>query len=582
MNHIIEKNPQSWLSTPLTTTKAISILIGIGLLVFLNSLSNAFVGDDLPYIVRNPDIQQLNLFHLFTSNNFTNGEYYRPLSAVYFALIYHVVGANPFLFHIIQLLSHLATGILFYFVLQLFFKQKLSFFLAAIFLIHPVQVESVSYISGATNVLLLFFCLLAFLISTKKRLHLTELALIFFCLFLALLAKETAFIFVGLIILYAIFFQKRLVISLTITTISSFIFYVLIRILAVGIPQIHKVHANGFPIFDLDLFHRVLNIPLIGIHYLSEFFFPTTLAFMQNWVMSSMSLSYFYVPLLIDIFFLTVIIMYAIVLYKQKRFHQLKTFAFFSVWFFTSSAFLLQIFPLDGTVADRWLYPVLPGLLGMIGIVLRTQFSHIKEKYIFTVLISIIILLGLRTIYRNLDWQNGVTLYLHDLPISEGYFIENALGEELIQAGQYRKSVAHLKKSLDFYQTSESYNDLGVAYQHLGLFMQAYVSYHKAIAISPKESGIPYYNLANMLILHSANPQEGISITQNPLLLHFPNNQKFWILLAVGEYKLHHQKEALVAAEKAISLANTLQASYVLDFIKNNKPVEELDSKFLE
>lgn len=63
-----EQSPLSWLFVPFTTAKAVYLLIFIGFFVFVNSMFNAFVADDLTYILRNPDIHQLHLLKLFGPN----------------------------------------------------------------------------------------------------------------------------------------------------------------------------------------------------------------------------------------------------------------------------------------------------------------------------------------------------------------------------------------------------------------------------------------------------------------------------------------------------------------------------------
>ncbi|MDE2026342.1 MAG: glycosyltransferase family 39 protein, partial [Patescibacteria group bacterium] len=202
-----EVNPLFWLFNPFTSAKAIFMLILLGFLVFANSMGNSFVADDITYILRNPDIHQLNMVKLFGPNAFTSGEYYRPLSAVFFAAFYAISGSNTFLFHFFQVVLHILTALLFFFFLKKFFSDKLSFFLSAVFLVHPVQVESVAYISGLTNILLLFFGLCALLITAKKTLHKRDYFLLIGSLFLALLAKETAILFIALLLIYTRFFN---------------------------------------------------------------------------------------------------------------------------------------------------------------------------------------------------------------------------------------------------------------------------------------------------------------------------------------------------------------------------------------
>src|SRR5579862_9128553 len=82
------------LFVPFTTAKAITWIIIIGFIVYGNMLFNGFVWDDKTYIVNNIDIRTLNFFQLFGPNSYNSFGFYRPLAAIYFALLYAFFGEN--------------------------------------------------------------------------------------------------------------------------------------------------------------------------------------------------------------------------------------------------------------------------------------------------------------------------------------------------------------------------------------------------------------------------------------------------------------------------------------------------------
>src|SRR5260221_8421303 len=174
------------------TVKNISIILAvIGFIVFCNSLFNDFILDDKLFIIDPPDVHSINILYLFGRNIF-NAAYYRPLTALYFAILYSISGAHSFLYHFFQITFHIYNSIILYILLQTLFdrhnqrsiteseerewnrltgsekvkylrkygsriKQSdlsnlninlLSFFLSLIFLIHPIIVEFVTYISA--------------------------------------------------------------------------------------------------------------------------------------------------------------------------------------------------------------------------------------------------------------------------------------------------------------------------------------------------------------------------------------------------------------------------------------------------
>src|SRR5207248_10094559 len=102
----------------------------------------------------------------------------------------------------------------------------------------------------------------------------------------------------------------------------------------------------------------------------------------------------------------------------RKRSQYFRTYIFFTAWFLLGFLTHIQIIPLDGTVADRWFYFYMAGLLGILGMVAQ-QFN--KKKYTMpATLIALVILLilGIKTITRNAEWSTPTQLYRHDLSIN--------------------------------------------------------------------------------------------------------------------------------------------------------------------
>src|SRR5579872_741315 len=138
---------------PLTTLKAVHWIIFIGLIVYANMLFNPGVWDDNEYILNQPLLQTFNISAIFGSNFFNNAGQYRPLTVLYYSVLYPLFGSNLFFYHVLQLTIHITNSALLFVLFKKFFGNKLSFFLSVIFLIHPMQIESVSYISSTDSTL---------------------------------------------------------------------------------------------------------------------------------------------------------------------------------------------------------------------------------------------------------------------------------------------------------------------------------------------------------------------------------------------------------------------------------------------
>jgi hypothetical protein len=202
---------------PSTRLKVLSLffLPFIAALVWMNTLGHQFVGDDEIFIVGNESIRNLVPVAKFfspesSSNNFVmNGDVWRPLTTFSYALTYAAAGLNPAAYHGINAALHLANGLLFFGVVLLILSGRsmavdaesawwTAWAAAAVFLTHPVQTESVAWVSQRSNLLFFFFYMLSLGLfvraqragTPRGRIQSSVLSLA--CFALSLLSKEMA------------------------------------------------------------------------------------------------------------------------------------------------------------------------------------------------------------------------------------------------------------------------------------------------------------------------------------------------------------------------------------------------------
>ncbi len=199
--------------------------------VYGNSLKNSFVWDDELLVTGNPSIRSLSNIPGFFRTDLApeiGGNFFRPLQAISYTIDYACWGLNPFGYHLTSILIHIANSILVFLLISDLIKRGGSkhslkpapgmdpdivaadyrmvtrivpFLTALLFLVHPVQTESVAYIAGRADLLAAFFMLLAVLLSLEsKKIFRLCLSLIFFLI--ALSAKEAAIILPLLIVIY--------------------------------------------------------------------------------------------------------------------------------------------------------------------------------------------------------------------------------------------------------------------------------------------------------------------------------------------------------------------------------------------
>jgi tetratricopeptide (TPR) repeat protein len=185
--------------------------------VYATTVGFNFIGFDDREILKQHyfiigDLSKIKL--AFTTDAFlaTNGSFYRPLQTVSFMLDAFVGGPKPFIYHLTNLLLHIASSLcVFWLLLTLGYQRRLSLLLALVFALHPMFVPMVAWVPTRGDLLLTIFFIVAFILFIKS-LRANRPALVLWhgiTFFLALLSKETAVAVPPLCLLYYYFeFRK--------------------------------------------------------------------------------------------------------------------------------------------------------------------------------------------------------------------------------------------------------------------------------------------------------------------------------------------------------------------------------------
>lgn len=175
------------------------LLVAVALTAYVGAFHGAFQFDDVATILDNPHLDRWQTFfgHL--------DHMVRPVLYGTFLIDRSIYGNSASGYHLLNLLLHLGSGLLIYRILAHTVMEEtryIPFWTAALFLIHPIQTEAVTYISGrATGLMALFYLLaLFFYIEAAARprdsvLHRRYIfSALLSCVF-ALGSKETAMTF---------------------------------------------------------------------------------------------------------------------------------------------------------------------------------------------------------------------------------------------------------------------------------------------------------------------------------------------------------------------------------------------------
>lgn len=555
----------------------ITILILISLIIYLPSLFNSFVWDDEEQVVNNTIIQNIkNMPYLFTSSTFNTGGaglsgfYYKPLMPVVFSLNYFIWKNNPFGFHLFDLILHIINGILLFILFKkLFdfqkikFAKTLSFFLSLIFLIHPANIESVAYISSTQELLYTFFLLLSLISSFWLVQNLirpwSKLVLINLFILLSLLSKESGIIAIPLIISFTYLFNRSRLFILGISSVITFSIYLSLRFGIAKTPLFQ--HNSIIPIANASFSERLTTIPFEIFSYLRLIFFPKDLFVAQHVVVKNITDPRFYLALPVIITFTT----FTIFIFLKKR---SKIYLFFLLWLVFSFSILLNIYPLDMTIAERWLYSPLIGALGLLGVLISKisppRWIRLCRRLLgggIIIFILLIPLFSIRTFVRTFDWKDNLSLFSRDEKYAlDSFDLQNNLGVALFRNGNIKEAKKHFGKSLELSpRWWTSYSNLGVIYQREGNLEKAKKLYETSIANG--NYYLAYENLATIKY-NTEKPETILPFIKKSLLL-LPNNEILNKIAALVYYETGATESAKFYAQKTF-LINKSQENYNL------------------
>ena len=330
--------------------------------------------------------------------------------------------------------------------------------------------------------------------------------------------------------------------------------------------------VSPVPIVNASLSIKLLTLPKILFYYLFTFVYPVQLAVSQQWLVRSLSVEEFYIPLLADIFFFTGLLITEIYLWRTKL---RNTYIFFLLWFLLSWGMVFQIIPLDMTVADRWFCVPMIGLLGMLGSLLinikvnNTLFKQCCLWFFVIILISF----SLRTMVRSQNWNNNLTLFTHDEQISTvSYDIEDQLVNQYLTASEYDQARSHIIRSIQLAPKYwENWNNLGVYYEGKGQIDKSITAFSQAIDNNPNYYN-GYINLAGMYF-HYKNPNEA-RVKIGKILMKYPHDPVLLVYLAIEEYKVKNTASAKKLIIQAYNYNQNAEIRYIYNSIMNNQPLD--------
>ena len=487
------------------------IIIVLGVILYSFSLFNGFVWDDEGFIEQRysslPPIIQSVKTQVF----------FRPAISLVYTSLHTLFGIQPFFHHLFQVVFHIATALMIYYLFRRLFKENVAFVLSLLFLVHPSNVEAVCFASAMQEVLFTLTGLggLYFLVCSKKISVITILGSTVL-VSVSFLMKETGIVFFALIFGYLFLFHKKNTTVIQLYGAFSIIVIFAYMFVRFSSGNMYIQDQGIFPIMRASFTTRLINIPMIIFYYLSKFFFPLNLGIAQHWVVYSLGFTSFFLPLIVEIALLISVIIYIL---KTKN----KLFAFFFLWFLIGLLPHIQIIPLNMTVAERWLYFPMIGLLGMGGVIIQSLELKTESLKLKVMFVCLLIIFFVRSFVRTLDWRSGLSLFGRDIRKDSSFDLQNNLGVELFRTAKYKEAMKYFKISTRLAPYWwVNWDNLGVSYERQNNYQKARECYQAAI----KSGGYSpaYENYARILVLHGTDKKETETFLKKAIAL-FPDNK---------------------------------------------------------
>jgi len=498
---------------------ALLLLAATSLTVYWPATRHDFLvnWDDPQYVLANPDVYGLtirNAVAAFTTWHLGN---YAPLHLVSYMLDYEIWGLRPFGFILVNILLHTTNGLLFLLLLRRLAGGKTWVpFAALIFLLHPVQVESVVWISQRKNVLAMFFFLLAFhsyasYRDVGRRRAGWYYALSMGAFLLALLAKSAAIVFPLAILLFdRCFRDERNAGMRWFDTIPFFAVGAVFGYLAV---QSHSAQhlGGGTGYHGGTPYATFLTMLTVLIRYIALVLWPANLsAYYDVPVKTAVDPEVAVAALLV-----VLLAVAGVIFYRRRR----ESFFWYAL-FFIALLPVSQIVPIVTLMNDRYLYFPMLGASALLAFAfLRDaewgEVERSKRHAVAALLLLLAVGAFTATTMRRIGvWKDSYTLWADAVRKAPNVSVtHDAFGEGLLARGEIDEAIVQFQLALSREPDhsggktgagiraayANTHNNLGTAYGMKGMPDAAAGQFEIAIRLNPGLAGA-HFNLGNALM----------------------------------------------------------------------------------
>lgn len=417
------------------------LLLLIGFIVRSPALQGQSIWDDQYLVHGNPFIKSpLLILETFRHYLFldSSSAHYRPIQNITYFIDYYFWNTDEFGFHLSNVILHVASSILLYFLLRqllasLYFRNVRpairprllkrmpwishgAFLVALLWAVHPVHSAAIDYISGRADSLAFLFSAGGWLLFLRAQSASRRSARVGLCSLaaisglVALLSREIACVWILVFIAHLFFVERRLRFRVRLSALVCCLGLVLIYVACRQLPGHRAVSPSRdswaapvravLMVRALGDYARLLIFPE-NLHLERTVLQPTGFGNNATW-RTSISTEY------LSILGLLLLIAFAVGSLKKGSGQVTRVFG--ASWFLAAYLPISNIVQLNATVAEHWLYlPSVGFLIFLFGCGLELPARYRRNLGVAAAFA--IIAFGFRSFVRSRDWVDEETFY---------------------------------------------------------------------------------------------------------------------------------------------------------------------------
>ena len=496
------------------------LLVILPLLVYAQVYDFAFVWDEISKPtnhLNNPFVEYpswMSFTQIFTQPHYGM---YIPVSYLLWGILKALAELLSLpvnsIFHLSNVVVHIINGLLVFTIIKQFVVNKWAVLVGVgFFLLHPIQVEAVAWVSEFRSLLATLFALFALYYYLKNQANLSYLALIFFVL--AVLSKPSAVVLVPFVFLLN-YFHFGFKLNKNIQKTLSFALIALVFVIITHSVQF-KFNTD-ISEYSIAFWQRPFAWLDSIVFYLYKIVYPYHLGASYTLSPKFISVQWWFYPLAL------VPLALGYLLWLRRKTQPLLVFAavLFVAGFFTTSGFVSFSFQKFSLVADRYIY------FAMIGTALAVA-NLADRKYWQVLLLGVLLIFAALSVFRQIPiWQKPFKLWSHSLNYEAmpQYAHENLAvhfdrkAKAFYNVGEYNQSITYFDKAIKLHPKHYTSN-LSITIYNKGLALLHLKKYQQAI---------DYFDQANKIdpnYAYTDNSRDGAIYNKGFALLHLKKYQQ--------------------------------------------------------